>query len=134
MENKSRHKEEFVWFIVIGILNVCVDFGTYFSLMQIGVSIPVAKGVGFFLGAASAYFANRKFTFRSEKKGKKPFILFSFLYIMTFSANVSLNSLLVYLLQQFTWGWLAAYLITTTITATLNFLGMKYFIFGTERI
>ena len=121
MKKEDRNKIEPIWFIGIGLLNVCVDFGTYFCLIQIGFSIPMAKGIGFLLGAISAYFANRKFTFRSERKGKKPFILFCFLYVMTFVTNVSLNSLLVLVFIQFVWGWLLAYLVTTAITATINF-------------
>ncbi|EFL91634.1 putative membrane protein with GtrA-like domain [Candidatus Regiella insecticola LSR1] len=119
-------KRELSLFLLVGTLTVLVDFLFYRSLIWLGaMGITTAKVIGFLLGTLFAYFANRFWTFvhRSPTTGS-PW-RFMFLYASTLCVNVLANALLL--------KWLTdirlAFLLATGLSALLNFLGMKLFVF-----
>lgn len=123
-------RELFVFFIV-GSLTVLIDFLAYRSLVWVELmGIDLAKATSFLIGTAFAYFANRFWTF-----GHKPhtpgsawrFIIF---YAASLGANVFVNALVLLLLDDVTAAAvLVAFLLATGVSASLNFLGMKLFVF-----
>lgn len=122
-------KELFV-FLVVGALTVLVDYLTYNCLHGcFGLSIPEAKGGGFLTGTVFAYFANNAWTFGHAPTREGRVWRFALLYASTLVANVLINS---WVLMQFGLGAgtrQLAFLIATGVSATLNFLGMKFLVF-----
>lgn len=124
-------KREFGIFLIVGSLTVLVDFGAYRSLVWLGVmGVDIAKAIGFLAGTLFAYFGNRFWTF-GHKSHTTPGSLWRFavLYGSTLGANVLVNSLALKLFADATAAVHLAFLLATGISATLNFLGMKIFVF-----
>lgn len=123
-------KRELALFLIVGSLTVIVDFMVYRSLVWAGlVGIDMAKTMSFLVATVFAYFANRFWTF-----GLKPYApgsawRFALLYAATLGANVFLNALALTLLADAVGAIHVAFLLATGVSATLNFLGMKLFVF-----
>jgi len=117
-------------FILVGSITVLIDFLIYFLLLLLNIDIALSKGIGFSIGALFAYFSNRSYTFQSSQKGLKRFVYFAFLYISTLIANVVSNEIILHQIGNLEYSLLISFFIATAISATLNFLGMKYYVFS----
>ena len=123
-------KRELAIFLIVGVSTVLVDFISYRGLIGFQVmEVDMAKAAGFLVGTLFAYFANRFWTF-----GHNPHVLgsvwrFSALYASTLGANVLTNALLLKLLADMAIAIQLAFLLATGVSACLNFLGMKLFVF-----
>jgi len=123
-------KREFNVFAIVGASTVLIDFVSYRGLIQLQtIDVDMAKAAGFMVGALFAYFANRFWTF-----GHKPLTVgspfrFIVLYVSTLCANVLINSLTLKLIANKAASFQLAFLLATGISACLNFLGMKFFVF-----
>ena len=131
--NSFWRKSQLTRFIFVGSTTVLIDFVSYSLLVFIGINTQYAKGIGFLSGTVFAYFANRKITFRSSYSGIFRFVIFSVLYISTLIVNVVTNEAVLYILTFTKMSYLLAFLTATTLSATLNFLGMKYIVFPSEK-
>lgn len=122
-------------FLIVGALTVLVDFLTYRGLVwSEAVRVDVAKGGGFLVGTVFAYFANRLWTFAHVAPQPASQWRFGILYLITFGTNVTINAMLLKLLVNSTAAIQLAFLIATGISASLNFLGMKRFVFTTRDV
>ncbi|MDX9845240.1 MAG: GtrA family protein [Aquabacterium sp.] len=117
-------------FLVVGGVTVLVDFTSY-TLMQawIGLPVDVAKGLGFLIGTAFAYFANRHWTFGHQEPVRGSAWRFALLYGVTLAFNVLINAASLRALHGVAWDRSGAFILATGVSAFLNFLGMKYLIF-----
>ena len=125
-------KSQLTRFLFVGGTTVLIDFTFYSLLVLLGINTKFAKGFGFLIGTIFAYFANRKITFRSSHSGVFRFVIFSVLYISTLIVNVVTNEVVLYILTFSKMSYLLAFLIATTLSATMNFIGMKYIIFPSK--
>lgn len=116
-------------FLVVGALTVLVDLLVYRLLVALGVEVHVAKGLSFIAGTVFAYFANRLVTFRAPG-GPKVFARFVALYAATLAANVGVNALALALLPATQFELMLGFLAATAVSATLNFVGMRYLVFS----
>lgn len=123
-------KRELAIFLIVGVSTVLVDFISYRGLIGFQVmEVDMAKATGFLVGTLFAYFANRFWTF-----GNKPHVSgsawrFSALYASTLGANVLINALALRLLDDVAAVIQLAFMFATGVSACLNFLGMKLFVF-----
>lgn len=125
-------KRELTIFVIVGSLTVLVDFTTYrgFVFLQL-LNVDMAKAVGFLTGTIFAYFANRFWTFGHKDTGTGSVLRFAVLYAATLAVNVFVNAFALEKLAGLTVAVQAAFILATGISATLNFLGMKLFVFKT---
>ncbi len=122
-------------FLFVGFLTVLLDFVVYRSLVTLGLTgIDPAKGVGFMAGAAFAYLANRFWTFGWRSHAAGSAWRFVFLYAGTLCVNIGVNSLTLKLLGEMAGAVQVAFLLATGISAALNFLGMKWFVFSARSL
>jgi putative flippase GtrA len=97
---------------------------TNFFLFDIGL----AKAIGFIGGCIFAYFTNRFWTFKQQSARSGSQWRFILVYAVGLIANVLIN-------QGILSSWdspaslYVAFLIATGVSATLNFMGMKWFVF-----
>lgn len=123
-------KRELAIFLIVGASTVLVDFICYRGLIEFQVmEVYMGKATGFLVGTLFAYFANRFWTF-----GHKPHVpgsawRFSALYASTLGANVLINALALKLLADVAAAIQLAFLLATGVSACINFLGMKLFVF-----
>lgn len=124
-------KKQILVFLVVGVLTVLIDFVTYQILLTL-FSAPAspAKGISFLVGTLFAYFANKTWTFQQPQPTMSTFPKFIALYLATLAVNVLINKLFLFALQDFSQKISVAFLFATGTSATLNFLGMKYFVFS----
>ena len=123
-------KRELPIFLVVGSLTVLVDYLSYRSLVWFGLTgVDMAKAIGFLFGTLFAYFANRFWTFGHKSHVPGSLWRFAALYGATLPANVLVNSLALKLFADAIVAVHLAFLLATGISATLNFLVMKLFVF-----
>jgi putative flippase GtrA len=123
-------KRELVIFLIVGASTVLVDFMIYRGLIQFQVmEVDMAKATGFLVGTIFAYFANRFWTFGNKSHVPGSACRFSALYASTLGANVLINALALKLLADAAVAFQLAFLLATGVSASLNFLGMKLFVF-----
>lgn len=126
-----RLRGEIARFLIVGFTAVAIDFVTYRLLLALGLWIAPAKATGFVTGAVFAYFANRAFTFRvGAKPRRQELARFIGVYGSALIANVAMNSLVLTVLGRSELNLGIAFVAATGLSATLNFLGMKLFVFG----
>ncbi len=116
-------------FLLVGGATVLIDFIIYLLLLFLGFETDLSKSFSFSGGAIFAYFANRRYTFKSKRKGLFSFMLFWVLYILTLTINVSVNELALLIFGKTQLFIIFAFLIATGLSATINYIGMKYIIF-----
>ena len=128
-------KIQFAKFLIVGSLTVGFDFLVYLSLISTAITnADIAKLLGFLSGTIFAYVANRLWTFKSQNEVAIASSLwrFSLLYSLTLLVNVAVNSVFLGFLNGKSYQIQHAFLIATCLSALLNFLGMKYFVFKSE--
>lgn len=116
-------------FLIIGTLTVGVDFSSYHLLLWLGVVYSIAKACGFIAGTIFAYFANKHWTFGHVEHAPNSIPRFAALYAITLGANVLVNQAVLGMAGHAALGVNFAFLIATGVSAMLNFLGMKFFVF-----
>ena len=130
-------KRELTIFLIVGLLTVLIDFLIYRALMHFSPlgfnSVNIAKGAGFIGGTIFAYFANRFWTFQLQATSSGSVIRFILVYILGLSANITINYLSISWLSDVMitpeYILLVGFVLATGVSATLNFIGMKFFVF-----
>lgn len=120
-------------FLIVGVATVGVDFATYRLLGSVtDADVNLCKGLGFIAGTVFSYFANRFWTFGQVLPERGSPVRFILLYAATLCANILANALVLDLLTGVVFRVEAAFVVATSISAFLNFLGMKYFVFRAD--
>jgi len=123
-------KREFVIFLIVGVTTVLVDLIIYTVMIEFQVmETDKAKATGFLFGTLFAYFANRIWTFGHRVHAPGGVWRFFVLYASTLGTNVLINSVSLELLANTTATFQLAFILATSTSACLNFLGMKFFVF-----
>ena len=123
-------RREMAIFLVVGLLTVMLDFLIYHSLVWLGLfSADFAKAISFLAGTVFAYFANRAWTFGQTVQAAGSGWRFIFLYSLTLAANVGVNTMALKMMSGVFMAMQWAFLLATGVSACLNFLGMKLFVF-----
>ena len=126
-------KRELAIFLIVGALTVLIDFTVYRVLVQLfTVNIDVAKAAGFLNGTLFAYFANKSCTFSRKTPALGSAWRFAILYTVTLIANISVNALALRFFTLDAASIQFAFIFATGVSAVLNFLGMKYFVFKSQ--
>ena len=127
----SNNFKEITIFIIVGLITVFIDYLIYIFFFNISVSILFSKSFGYISGTIFSYFANKLLTFKDNRIYSKTFFKFILLYIFTLLINTLSNNYLVTIFENNHINFMEiSFLISTSISATLNFLGMKFLIFN----
>ena len=117
-------------FLVVGVLTVIIDYFVYHALVWSQLLlVHTAKGVGFVSGTVFAYFANRFWTFGHKQHATGSLWRFVLLYATTLLTNVWVNALMLSVLSAVPRVMQLGFLIATVMSAMINFIGMKFFVF-----
>ena len=132
MLNKLINQES-VRFLLVGLSTVAIDLTSYLLLYKSGLNYNTAKIIGFTIGTIYAYFTNKNWTF-SSSGSKSKFIKFILLYSFSMMLNVTINYSVIIVFGETPYVFLWAFFVATLVSAVLNFLGMKYFIFNEKPV
>lgn len=116
-------------FILVGGLCALVDSGSYWALLQLGVWVHLAKAISFIAGTTTAFFLNRRFTFRAAAGGAGQAGGFAVLYTVTFFVNVGTNALMLQLLPAWRWEYALAWVIAQGTGTAINFVMLRTVVF-----
>ncbi len=122
-------RREAAIFLAVGSTTVLVDLCAYLLLLRAGLPFAWAKGIGFVVGMAFAYVANKIWTFGHVRPVRTSLLRFILLYLMTLLLNVAANHLVLVLLAGRAGAVPLAFLVATGASAASNFIGMKLFVF-----
>lgn len=127
-------RKELSVFLVVGTSTVVVDYATYVALLNwASLAVDLAKGLGFLTGTVYAYFVNRIWTFGHQQAAAGSARRFALLYALTLGANVLINAGVLRLLGEWGMARQMAFFVATGVSAVLNFLGMKLYVFQAAR-
>lgn len=115
-------------FLVVGTTTMFVDLAAYQLLLWVGAPVDPAKAMSFVAGALFAYLANRAYTFRAVHSAAT-FLRFWLVYLANLVINVAVNALVLWILAGIPGRIILAFGVATALSALLNFLGMKFFVF-----
>lgn len=117
-------------FIVIGLLSTLINYAIYVWLIYESLLPELSKLLGFTSGMIFAFFGNKYFTFNDNRKSYK--ISFNFIMVYSIGAlfDVSANEISLSVFSELSIKRELAFIIATSISATTNFLGMKFLVFN----
>ena len=121
----NKTKKEIARFFIAGLIVLLTDALIY-SLFLFWLAPSFAKAIAFACGTIVAYFINKFWTFEKNSYSHKELAKFIFLYMATMIANVGINALFL----LFAYNLFIAYIMATGISASLNFIGQKFFVFN----
>ena len=122
---------QFKRFLLGGALAVGLDWGTYLILAELsGLNALTSKVSSFLLGTIFAFFFNGKIAFQA-KLSASHFVRHIALYTFSLIANATAFGLIknLFLTSNFS-GTLISLIVATSISMSLNFLGMRYWVFN----
>lgn len=116
-------------FLVVGGLCALVDSGCYWTLLQVGTWVHLAKALSFIAGTTAAFFLNRRFTFKVANGGMSQAGGYALLYTVTFFVNVGVNALVLQLLPAFRWEYALAWVVAQGAATVINFVMLRTVVF-----
>lgn len=126
-------KKEISVFFVVGLSTVLVDFVIYFLLICLQlVPSNLAKIFSFVSGTIYSYWANKSWTFNEKKIKISSVLKFAFLYSIALCLNVLINSQLLEFFKNSDYALQISFFFATSVSASVNFVGMKLFVFKTK--
>lgn len=143
MKNLTELQKQVVKFTLIGAIAVLTDMACYYVLLNIlpektfsfiGNEV-LGKSISFICGACVTYNLNKLWTWRKNDSSKKRFAKFMLLYCISLAINVSVNSLLLYILHEHRnlvdvpHKYIIAFVGATVVSALMNFAGQKFWVF-----
>jgi putative flippase GtrA len=137
--NKSNISR-FARFAIVGGVNTAVDLGVLNLLIALfGVANPfifsIYKGISFVCAVVNSYFMNKYFTFGHRQNSRKIFYVFVFFSLIGFVINVTISSVVFYVLGFY------SHIFSDHIIATIsgiignifglaiNYINYSYFVF-----
>lgn len=116
-------------FLLIGSITVLIDFTTYRGMVVFNPNVSFAKSLGFALGTGFSFFANRNITFKVINDFCSHLIKFALLYLISMLINVLINGISLDFFSKSDIKVQISFILATLISATINFIGMKYLVF-----
>ncbi len=120
-------------FVIVGLLAMVLDLGTYRLALWIAIPVALAKSGGFATGTTFAYFVNRSWTFNVSRARVDAFVRFAALYLGTLIVNVGINASVLGMLGRGEIPLALAFVAATATSATLNFIGLRFLVFAPDR-
>ena len=120
-------------FLIVGTLTVAIDLAFYSAFIFLDYDSNISKALSFSFGTIFAFYANKSFTFNKSKAGLIRFFIFIILYFSTLLINVASNEFVLDLTGRGKSSFIIAFIAATFLSATLNFIGMKYVVFNSAK-
>jgi len=116
----------FIRFVIVGGIGTVICYAIFFVMLLLGENYLVASASTYVLGVTVAFFFNRKFTFRSDKKGIMLIVKYFSVYLSSLMLGMIALSILV---EMFFLHPVIANILVTGMTTVTNFTGTSLFVF-----
>ena len=127
--NRVELSGQVIRFLIAGAGCALVDFGCYWVLLNWGIWVHLAKASSLAVGTTTAFFVNRRFTFRAVNGGPMQAGSFALLYSVTFLVNVGTNALALHSLPALPGRYALAWVIAQATATTINFAVLRAVVF-----
>lgn len=128
--NKNK---KIIIFIIVGVTSVCIDWTTYLAfLFFLNIEMNLSKALSFCIGAIFSYFANKYWTFNSQRKNLIAVPKFILVYLCALFLNVFVNDISSLIFSEFEYVILIAFFFATILSAIFNYLGLNLWVFKKE--
>lgn len=127
-------RREILRFLLVGSITAGIDFLTYITLLYFSGVPSASKGLAFVVGTTCAYFMNRFWTFDAAQIETRTVPRFILVYAISLFVNVGVNETVLFLGAGLPGIITGAFVIATGISATMNFIGMKFIVFAPKSI
>ena len=118
-------KKEIIYYIIIGIIVVFVDYTSYLFFNKIFlIDVSNSKRFSYLIGATLSFILNKLITFKSQEKNLSEPVLFFILYFSSFVLNSFTHDVL---LNYFSGNF--PFIFATLVTVILNYIGQKFIVF-----
>lgn len=119
---------QLIRFVLVGGVAALVDYGSYQTLLALGMWIHGAKALAFVAGTSTAYLINRRWTFQAQG-GSAQFASVMSLYAITFAVQVGMNAVMLTLLPDTLGKITLAFVIAQGTATCINFIVQRTVIF-----
>ncbi|TNF30151.1 MAG: GtrA family protein [Bacteroidetes bacterium] len=140
-------QKQLIKFAMIGVLAVLVDLVCYYILLNLLPEVvfdgipneSVAKFFSFLCGMSVTYTFNKLWTWKKNDRSKLRMFKFMLLYGFSLGMNVASNSFFLYVLHEYSsvldlpYKYFIAFVGATGISACINFVGQKFWVFREDR-
>lgn len=122
--------KRFIKFIIVGIINTIVGYGTYSLLITLKINYIIANTISTIIGISCSYLLNKKITFNDIKTTKETPIKFISVYALSYILGTISLTVLV---KKCNVNEYIAGFINLFITTFISWFGHKYFSFKEEK-
>ncbi len=120
-------------FAVNGLIAVVLAYGVYRGLLGVGVIIEIANALAYLAGMTFGFFANKFCAFReSSEISISQMLRYLALHVCTLGVNVAVNLSAFEAMRGLDGQVFFAFSLAIAISAALNFLGLKYWVFSPD--
>ena len=123
---KNFFSYRFVKFVLVGMINTIVGYGTYSLFIFIGMHYLVANVLATIIGIACSFVLNKKITFKESKIDRHMPFRFVSVYLISFVIG-TIN--LILLVSFCNINEYVAGLINLVVTTLISWFGHKYYSF-----
>ncbi len=118
-------KKELIYYILIGIFVVLIDFVSYHFFNKIfSIGFSNSKRLSYITGAFFSFILNKRITFKSRGKKISEPVLFFIIYLSSFILNSFTHDVLLdYLSGNY------PFIIATIVSVVINYMGQKFIVF-----
>ncbi|MEI7539416.1 MAG: GtrA family protein [Candidatus Saccharibacteria bacterium] len=124
IKNLIQRKE--VRFLIVGIINTAVGYGSYAILLSIGTQYLIANTIATIIGIINSYLWNRFFTFNSKNKALAEIARFFSVYLVSYCFSMLFLYLIV---GHFNINTYLAGVLNIISTTIISWYGHKNFSF-----
>ena len=123
---KYLHDKQAIRFLIVGILNTIVGYGTYYIIISFNISYVIAMTISQIVGVTHSFFWNKFWTFKSKKSGRKEIFKFVSVYLVTYVMNLTLLAFFIEIMKI---DKRVAPIIILFITTLISYFGHKFWSF-----
>ena len=124
-----KFSKNFIIFIIIGVFTVAIDYCVYIFFYQNFFRNSISKSIGFISGTLFSFYVNKKYNYKIVGKTYKYLSNYLLLYFFTMVLNVFVNKFLIIILANYYYRIQFSFLFSTSISASMNYLGINYLVF-----
>jgi putative flippase GtrA len=125
---RLRLSTQLTRFVLVGGFAAVVDYGSYQTLLALGLWVHLAKALGFIAGTTTAYLINRRWTFQSQGS-RAQFASVMALYGITFIVQVGMNAVMLAVLPPIRGEITCAFVVAQGTATCINFIVQRTVIF-----
>lgn len=118
---------QFIRFILVGIVNSGLGYGIIFACMYLaGLSPELSNAIGYMIALVASYFFHRSYTFRSTQQQRAEFIYFVVVFLIAYCINLAA---LIVLVRTLAVNAGVSQIISGCVYALASYLLNKHYVF-----